>query len=166
MCSPALCLAAAMLSGGGPDAAAKTAAELDAVWAEASRTVREGDYEAYAALYHPAAVLVSETRGEAVPIADALAGWKPGFVATKAGEVVADVEFRITKRVHGPRAAHETGLFRYSTRPPGEPGRADPKTVHFEAVFLKTDDGWKWTVERQVKPATEQEWDAAGATGG
>ncbi|MGD2123925.1 MAG: hypothetical protein PVJ76_19395, partial [Gemmatimonadota bacterium] len=33
--------------------------ELDAFWAEVSRTVAEGDFEGYAATYHEDAVLVS-----------------------------------------------------------------------------------------------------------
>ncbi len=36
---------------------AQTVAELDAYWAEVTRTVEEGDFEGYSGLYHPDAVL-------------------------------------------------------------------------------------------------------------
>ena len=36
-------------------------AELDAFWTEASRTVREGDFEGYKAAYHEDAVVIFAT---------------------------------------------------------------------------------------------------------
>lgn len=69
-------LAALALS---PSAAyAQTIDELDAYRAELSRTVERGDFEGYAALYHPDAVLVSGFSGESYPISQALSGWKQG----------------------------------------------------------------------------------------
>ena len=47
--------------------------DIDAFWDEAVRTVEEGDYDGYAALYHEDAVLVNGLAGTSVPIADALA---------------------------------------------------------------------------------------------
>ena len=58
---------------------------LDAFWDEMSRTVAEGDFDGYAALYHPDAVLVTLDPGSSVPIAQALAGWAPGFADTREG---------------------------------------------------------------------------------
>ena len=48
-----------------------TVTELDAFWAEASRTVAEGDFAGYAATYHVDAVLVSLATGNSYPIAGA-----------------------------------------------------------------------------------------------
>ena len=64
-----------------PVAAQEDAAlrELDAFWARVSRAVAEGDYAAYAATYHPDAVLVNGLDGKSYPIADALEGWREGF---------------------------------------------------------------------------------------
>lgn len=138
-------------------------AELAAFWAEAVRTVVEGDYEGYAALYHPDAVFVSDVKETAAPIGDQLAIWKPGFGATRSGEIVADVAFRFTARLRGPAdrptTAHETGLFRYVSHPPGETG--EPAFVRFEALLVRTPDGWRWVMERQLAAATKAEWDAA-----
>ena len=89
-------------------------AELDAFWAEASRTVLEGDFEAYAATYHADAVLVSGFSNNSYPIAQALDGWKQGFEDTRDGRMKASVEFRFTQRLHDETTAHETGMFRYS----------------------------------------------------
>ena len=44
--------------------------ELDAYWAEVSRTVAEGDFEGYAALYHEDAVLVSSPSQASMPISE------------------------------------------------------------------------------------------------
>ena len=81
--------------------------ELKAFWREVSRTVNTGDYEGYAALYHPDAVLVvgpaygKTGQGKSMPIADALAGWKSGFDATKAGKLDANVGFRFSETALG-----------------------------------------------------------------
>ena len=145
-------------------------AELAAFWAGAARTVAEGDFAQYAALYHPDAVFVRDGEapdggdGVAVPIADQLAKWRPGFEATRAGETAAAVEFRFTRRTIGPAAAHETGVFRYVSHPPGEPG--EPALVRFEALLVKTPAGWRWVLERQLGPATAAQWAAAAPAGG
>jgi hypothetical protein len=86
-------------------------ADLDAFWAELSRTVAEGDFEGYAATYHEDAVLVSGLSGTSYPISQALDGWKQGFVDTKAGKMRASVEFRFTQRLSDATTAHETGMF-------------------------------------------------------
>ncbi|NNJ27460.1 nuclear transport factor 2 family protein [Alienimonas chondri] len=140
-------------------AAERVAAELDVFWAEASRTVRDGDFDGYAALYHPDGVFVSDVRGTVAPIGEQLAKWKPGFEETKAGQTVADVEFRFTQRLHSPTTAHETGLFRYVSHAPGEVG--EPAYVRFEALTVRGPDGWRWVMERQLSVTTEQAWEAA-----
>lgn len=53
--------------------------ELDDYWAEMSRAVEEGDFEAYGRLYHPEAVLVDLGSGRSYPIERALGGWEQGF---------------------------------------------------------------------------------------
>ena len=63
---------AAALLGLPTTAPAQVTTELDAYWAEVSRTVEEGDFEGYAELYHPDAVLVMQGQGT-VPIGEALA---------------------------------------------------------------------------------------------
>ena len=78
-------------------APAQVTTELDAYWAELSRTVEEGDFEGYAELYHPDAVLVAGGSGT-YPIGRALAGWKQGFDDTREGRAKAGVEFRLTER--------------------------------------------------------------------
>jgi len=136
-----------------------TTAELDAFWAEVARTVSAGDFSGYAATYHPDAILVSEAKSTSYPIASALSGWEQGFLDTRAGNVVAKVEFRFTVRLHDQTTAHEVGIFHYSAVP--VEGDATDQYVHFEALLVKK-DGWKMMMEYQQSPATEDEWDAAG----
>jgi len=138
---------------------AQTIDELDAYWAELSRTVEEGEFEGYAALYHPDAVLVSLGSGTSYPIAQALAGWKQGFDDTAAGRAEAGVDFRLTQRLNDGTTAHETGIFRYTFSPEG--GETTVAPVHFEALLVKQDGEWLMLMEYQKGMATEQEWEAA-----
>jgi uncharacterized protein (TIGR02246 family) len=140
-------------------ASAQVTSELDAYWAEAARTVVEGDFEGYAELYHPDAVLVMLNQGT-VPIGKALDGWKQLFVDTRDGKASADVEFRITGRLHDATTAHETAIFRYAFEP--EEGEASVSLVHFEALLVKKDGRWLMVMEYQKGPATDAEWAAAG----
>jgi ketosteroid isomerase-like protein len=142
-----------------PLAAQDVTAELDAFWAELSRTVGEGDFQGYAATYHPDAVLVSAFSGSSYPISQALAGWEQGFVDTREGRVESSVAFRFTQRLSDESTAHETGLFRYSVV--NAEGRRVDQYVHFEALLVKK-GGWKMVMEYQKSPATQEEWDAAG----
>jgi ketosteroid isomerase-like protein len=139
-------------------APAQVTTELDAYWAEGSRTVVEGDFEGYAAIYHPDAVLVMLGTGS-VPIEAALAGWKQLFVDTREGRAEAEVEFRLTQRLNDATTAHETGIFRYEFRP--DEGEAQVALVHFEALLVKRDGKWLMVMEYQKEPATEEEWAAA-----
>jgi hypothetical protein len=138
---------------------AQVTGELDAYWSEASRTVVEGDFDGYAQLYHPDAVLVMQEQGT-VPIAQALDGWKQLFVDTRDGKAAADVEFRLTSRLNDATTAHETGIFRYAFEP--EEGDASVARVHFEALLVKRDGRWLMVMEYQKGPASEEEWEAAG----
>lgn len=152
-----LVLSALLLAG---PSAAQAPGDLDAFWAEMSRTVAEGDLDGYAALYHPDAVLVSLGSMNSVPIAQALEGWEPGFVDTREGRAGARVDFRFTRRLNDATTAHETGMFRYVFHPAdGAPSEA---TVHFEALLVRMDGDWRMMMEFQKEPATEGEWRAAG----
>jgi hypothetical protein len=139
-------------------ALAESSAELDQFWAEVTRTVTEGDFDGYAATYHPDAILVSQSANTSYPIASALKGWHQGFVDTAAGRVKASVEFRFTSRLNDETTAHETGIFHYSAYP--DEGNATDQYVHFEALLVNK-DGWKMIMEYQRSPATQEEWAAA-----
>ena len=129
--------------------------ELNQYWAQVSKTVREGDYEGYGALYHEDAVVVFATREPkmSVAIADALAAWKPGFEATKAGETKANVEFRFSQRIGNKNTAHETGVFAYNDGGPNN-------YVAFEMLLVKKDGKWLGMMEYQKNQVTQAEWDA------
>ncbi len=132
--------------------------DLDAFWAEVSRTVGEGDFEGYAATYHEDAILVSALSETSYPISQARDGWKQGFVDTKAGKMEAGVEFRFTQRLADETTAHETGIFHYWAHVEG--GDRSEMYIHFEALLVKK-QGWKMMMEYQKSPATLEEWNAA-----
>jgi hypothetical protein len=137
------------------DGKARTAA-LDAYWATVSKAVREGDFEAYAATCHPEGILVSGNKKSSYPLAKALAKWKQEFVDTAEGKRSADVVFRFSQRFSDETTAHETGIFLYSFKTPGE--ELKKEYVHFECLLVKKADGWKTLMEYQKSPATEAEW--------
>ncbi|MFT4603891.1 MAG: ketosteroid isomerase-like protein [Rhodothermales bacterium] len=134
--------------------------QLDAYWAEVSRTVAEGDFEGYSITYHPDAVLVNQSGGVSYPIAQALDGWKQGFDDTAAGKMAAQVEFRFTQRLNDETTAHETGMFHYTAATDG--GEPEGSPLHFQALLVKQDGHWLMVMEYQMTPATMEEWDAAG----
>lgn len=136
------------------------AASPEALWDAMARTVEAGDFEAYAALYHPDAVLVNAMSGDSYPIATALAGWKQGFDDTRDGKMTAHVEFRLTQKLVSESTAHHTGIFAYTSRV----GDADPVTyiIHFEGLMVRMDGEWKLMMEYQKGAATPAEWEAAG----
>ncbi len=131
---------------------------LDRYWQEVSRTVAEGDFEAYAASFHSDAVLVNGLAGNSYPITDALAGWKQGFSDTRSGRMRAGVEFRFSNRIHGTDTAHETGIFRYVSQTEGEVEQVF--LIHFEGLLVKQEGEWLMLMEYQKSLATEEEWEA------
>lgn len=133
-------------------------ATLDSYWAEVSRSVREGDFEGYKATCHKEGVLVSGSRQNSQPLSKALARWKKEFVATKSGNVKADVEFRFSQRLGDDTTAHETGIFRYSTV--GSDGVNKSELIHFEGLLVKKSGKWKILMEYQKSKAASEEWKA------
>ena len=139
------------------DAEAQTIDQLTAYWAEVSRTVEEGDFAGYAALYHPDAVLVSTLSNNSYPIATALEGWEQGFIDTREGRSEARVRFRFSQLLNDGTTAHQTGIFNY--RLESASGDVADQYIHFEALLVKKGE-WKMVMEYQRAPATMQEWDA------
>lgn len=133
-------------------------AALNSFWAEVSRTVRTGDFEGYSATCHKEGVLVSGNAKTSVSLNDALEAWKPGFVDTKAGKIKANVAFRFSKRIGNESTAHETGIFHYTSM--DSTGTGSDSYVHFEALLVTQDSGWKILMEYQKSEATKAEWDA------
>lgn len=129
--------------------------ELDAYWAEVSRSVQMGDFDGYSATCHPQGVLVTSTKS--LPLSEALAGWEPGFRDTAAGKLQASVEFRFSTRRGDATTAHETGIFHYATV--DSDGQRTDHYVHFEATLRKINGTWLMLVEHQKGPTTEEEWE-------
>ena len=142
------------------EAETKRIAELDALYEEISRSVREGDFEAYAATCHPDAVLVSGIRKDCYPLSQALERWEQEFIDTREGRRKSNVQFRFSERLGDPTTAYETGIFLYEFQIGDEPLKQE--YIHLEALLLKTEDGWKIIFEHQKGVATEEEWDALG----
>ncbi|MFK7850782.1 MAG: family 16 glycoside hydrolase [Akkermansiaceae bacterium] len=141
-----------------PDPEVARVKQLDAYWAEVSRAVNEGDFEAYEATCHPKAVLVSGTKKTSYPLAQALLRWNKEFEDTKAGEISASVDFRFSKRYGDDTTAYENGVFLYTQTP--KSGEAKAEYIGFEALLVKEDDRWKVMMEYQREVLTKKEWDA------
>lgn len=130
--------------------------ELDLYWAEVSRAVGEGDFKGYAAICHPAGVLVSGKRERSYPLASALKKWKKEFDATKSGEMKASVDFRFGQRWGDDSTAHETGMFRYASQVKG--GEKTVAYIELEALLVKKDGSWKVLMEFQKDEKTKVDW--------
>jgi Ca2+-binding EF-hand superfamily protein len=130
--------------------------ELDLFWQEVSRTVREGDFEGYAATCHNEGVLVSGSSNSSYPLSRALVRWKKGFQDTQSGAMQAFVDFRFSQRMGDATTAHELGMFRYATKKGGENTVA---FIHFEALLVKKTNGWKILMEYQKSKANERDWE-------
>lgn len=133
-------------------------AELDAYWAEVSRSVGSGDFGAYVATCHPKGVLISGSKEKCYPLSQALARWEQDFIDTREGKVEVRVEFRFSRRLGDATTAHETGMFAYTSQKPGE----EPKTdyVHLVALLLKEEARWQIVMEQQESVGTKEEWEA------
>ena len=130
--------------------------ELDAYWAEVSRSVREGDFQGYKATCHEEGVLVSGTNNSSYPLSDALARWKKDFTATKEGKIKASVEFRFSQRIGDTTTSHETCIFLYSSGDAGE--NSKDEYIHFQALLVKRKGSWKIMMEYQKSKASQAEW--------
>jgi ketosteroid isomerase-like protein len=136
-------------------------AELDQYLNEVSRTVNEGDFEGYKALYHEDAVVVYATRENktSISISKALAGWKQGFEDTKAGKADSNVSFRLSQRINDENTAHETGMFHYTSV--DNDGKVIASSyVHYEMLLVKKEGQWLALMEYQKSVGTEAEWEA------
>ena len=136
----------------------QTAKELDNYWQEVTKTVEQGDFQGYADLFDKDAILVSDLRNNSYPIAKALAGWKQGFVDTKAGKMSAGVDFKFVKSLLGEKTAHQSGYFRYYTLE--TTGKKTVFIAKFEALLLKTEGKWLMTMERHQEQIDQKTWDA------
>lgn len=130
--------------------------ELNDFWQEVSRTIEEGDFEAYAATFHEKATLVSGISDKAYPIATALAGWKKEFDDTKSGVRKSSVAFKFSKRLGDATTAYESGIFYYSFELDGQ---KNGYYIHFDGLLVK-DGTWKMMMEYQKSSATKEDWDA------
>jgi hypothetical protein len=131
--------------------------ELDAYWAEVSRAVKTGDFQAYKATCHPEAVLVTGTKKQSYPLAKALVRWKKEFDDTKSGDRKSSATFRFSSRYHDETTAHETGmlLYEFSTKD----GKVGKEYVFLEALLLKREGKWLIMMEYQKAVGTVADWE-------
>jgi enamine deaminase RidA (YjgF/YER057c/UK114 family) len=150
------------------NAPAKTPADIQRIaeidktyWNPISRTVKEGDFEGYKATCHENGVLITTTgkskRSESMTVA--LARWKQGFLDTKQGKRMDNVEFRFSQRIGDETTAHETGIYHFTSHDSAGKLLSESFT-HFESVVVKRGDKWLCLTEYQKSAATKEAWDA------
>lgn len=124
-------------------------------YAEVTRTVEVGDFDAMAAIYHKDAILV--TAQSSSPISEAIAKWRTDGVKLIAEGSKATVAFGFSEHRHGETTSLETGIFRYSIT--NKTGEETASLVHFETLHIKQKGNWLIMMERQMEEATQTEWD-------
>ncbi|WP_156115806.1 hypothetical protein [Colwellia psychrerythraea] len=135
----------------------KTIVELDATWAEMSRIVAEGDFSGLKAAYHPDAIFVSGSAKTSYSMDKAFLRWQQDFADTKAGKILAQVDFRLSSRMHNQNSAHETGMYHYFSI--DEAGKRNDYYVQLEALFVKKSGKWLMMMEFQKSSSTKMQWD-------
>jgi len=134
-----------------------TTAAIDAeVWAPIAASVVNDDIAAMGRLYHPDAILVTETGTRR--IGDALTGWGKDIVANKSKGIRAKVEFRFSKRQDDAETAFETGIFKYTVT--DKAGVSTPRYRRLEALLVKSGGKWRIIMERQREATDEAGWNA------
>jgi len=134
-----------------------TIAELDATWIEMSRIVAEGDFQGLQAAYHPDAIFVSGSAKVSYSMDKAFLRWQQDFADTKAGKIIAQVDFRFSERLHNKNTAHETGMYHYFSI--DEMGKRYDYYVLLEALFVKKSGKWLMMMEFQKSSSTKAQWD-------
>ena len=132
---------------------------LDSYWKNMSQTVTDGNFDGYAAAYHPDAVVVfaTATPKRSVSIAEAMTDWKQGFDDTKNKQQTSQVNFRFSERIIGTNTAHETGIFHYTAR--HKDGRELANVyVHFEMLLVYKNGKWLGLMELQRSLTDEKAW--------
>jgi hypothetical protein len=132
--------------------------QLDAYWAEVSRAVGTGDFDAYVATCHPEGVLVSGSKQTSSPLADALKRWQKDFDDTRSGKVKGSVVFKFSQRLGDATTAHETGMFMYVAT--AADGKETRDYIHLEALLVKRDGRWQILMEYQKSKGTREEFEA------
>lgn len=89
----------------------------------------------------------------------ALAGWKQGFLNTKQGKQLDNVQFRFSQRIGDETTAHETGIF-YFTSHDSTGKLISEGYTHLEALLVKRDGKWLCLMEYQKAKASKEEWEA------
>lgn len=134
-----------------------SSAAIDAdVWKPVAASVVNHDIVAMGRVYHPDAVLVSNTGTR--PIRAALDGWGKDMVTAKAAGTRATVEFRFTKRQHDGETAFETGVFKYTVI--DKAGVSTPSYRQLETLLVKQGGKWRILMERQLDAVTASAWNA------
>ncbi|MDX1389604.1 MAG: hypothetical protein R3344_10470 [Acidobacteriota bacterium] len=137
-------------------------AELDAFWAEVSRTVAESDFEGMEAIYHPDAIFLGfDSDAPDTHHVMTIADYLEPFRDSGDEEQTSGVEFHFATRVHDERSAHEVGLFHYWVEAAGQERFDHYGTA--EAYLVKKDGRWLVLVEIQRAPSTEEAWNALRA---
>jgi len=136
--------------------------ELDAFWAEVSRTVAESDFEGMQAIYHPDAVFMgfdadAPDTHSVMSITDFLEPFRDGGGEGKES----GVEFEFATRVHDQQTAHEVGLFHFWNGAAGQERLDHYGTA--EAFLVKKGGRWLVLAEIQRAPSTREAWDALRA---
>ena len=141
-----------------PDPEKARLAELDAFWAEISRSVKEGDFAGYKATCHENGVLVTGIRKQCYPLRQALSRWQKEFEDTEAGKMKASVEFRFSHRYGDSTTAHAAGIFRYTQEIEGQDPK--PEYIEFENLMIREGGKWQTVMEYQKSVVTRADWDA------
>ena len=132
--------------------------ELNSAWDKLEQTVLNGDFRSFKSVYHRDAVLVNGITKSSYPIKKAFEGWEQGFIDTKSGKIIANLDVKFSDRIYDQLTAHETGIFHYYTI--NNNGDKNDTYVHFESLWIKKNNAWLMIMEYQKSKTDESQWNA------
>lgn len=134
--------------------------ELNQYWNSLSKTVQEGNETAYAAAYHPDAVVVNLVANpqNSKTISQAMEAWRPGFQETEAGKAKSKVDFRFSSRIGDEKTAYEIGIFHYTQEKDGTV--VADVYINFEMLLVKKEGQWLALMELQRSMVSKEAWNS------
>jgi len=135
--------------------AAKTF-ESDVMYRALIKSVDINDFILMAAQYHRDAVVVSKKKTEL--LRHALKRWEVDGDKLYSNGGKALLEMRFKNRLLNENTSFETGIYHYKTI--DKNNKIFEVYMHFEDLNIKTNGSWKVVMERNVKRATSDEFNA------
>ena len=137
--------------------AAEQTYETDTMYRNLVSSVKNNDFDLMAEQYHRDSVVVSSKK--TALLNDSIKRWRVDGEKLYADGGTASLEMRFKQRTINDMSAYETGIFHYQTKDKHNKVLVS-FYMHFADLNVKINDRWRIMMERNVKAATQQEFES------